>query len=131
MEQKIEYEWRPSYYQTYLKIGHDCANKKNNGKKLQQTKVWKPAANKQIVEEIKEDTLPKPNEEEYNKDKVDEEESLQKETATDWTLVTSSRVDKGKRVMIETSKNSFVPYQNAFTPLRNGECPREETSHDQ
>lgn len=41
LEQKIEYEWRPKYCHTCLKIGHDCAAP-NRVPMQRAKKVWKP-----------------------------------------------------------------------------------------
>ncbi|XP_058759684.1 uncharacterized protein LOC131632999 [Vicia villosa] len=43
-EQKIEYEWRPKYCQTCLKIGHDCATRKVNEHPKPKQKVWQEKA---------------------------------------------------------------------------------------
>ena len=55
-----------------------------------------------------------------------EQDEPHKETQNEWTVVTSGKVDRGKRAMIHTPKSSFGPYQNSniFTPLRIGDCPK-------
>ena len=114
MEQKIEYEWRPSYCQSCLKIGHDCATKKVPGKKLVQ--VWKPtkqteetlnrnkptetkAAKK--IEEKQEET-----QKEQEEPQKDQEEPNQEPNPAEWTVITSRRMERGKREMIHTPKSS-------------------------
>ena len=133
MEQKIEYEWRPSYCQSCLKIGHDCAIKKVPGKKLVQ--VWKPT--KQTEETLNrnkptETKAAKKIEEKQEEPQKDQEEPNQELNPAEWTVITSRRMEKGKREMIHTPKSSFVPYQNTntFTPLRIGDCPKGNTPFD-
>ncbi|KAI5385357.1 hypothetical protein KIW84_072091 [Lathyrus oleraceus] len=88
MEHNIENEWKMSYFQTCLKIGHDCALKKQPMKKAQTTKVWKPATNKPSVEEDIEDMNPKPNVEENNNNMEGEKETTMNITADNWIVVT-------------------------------------------
>ena len=42
-----------------------------------------------------------------------EQDEPHKETQNEWTVVTSGKVDRGKRAMIHTPKSSFGPYQNS------------------
>ena len=140
VEQKIEYEWRPMYCQSCLKIGHDCAIKKGPGKKLIQEKVWKPTKQNEatqneekpmnvVIKSAKQQEEPQKKQEEPQKKQEEpqrEQDEPHKETLNEWTVVTSGKVDRGKRAMIHTPKSSFGPYQNSniFTPLRIGDCPK-------
>ena len=140
VEQKIEYEWRPMYCQSCLKIGHDCAIKKGPGKKLIQEKVWKPTKQNEVtqneekpmnvvIKSAEQQEEPQKKQEEPQKKQEEpqrEQDEPHKETQNEWTVVTLGEVDRGKRAMIHTPKSSFGPYQNSniFTPLRIGDCPK-------
>ncbi|XP_058783636.1 uncharacterized protein LOC131658346 [Vicia villosa] len=102
-EQQIEYEWRPKYCQTCLKIGHDCATKKTTGQPKHQQRVWQkkvPAPENKNLEEVREEA-PK-------KDNIPSEE--------EWTQVASSRTDKAKKKINFTPPKDLI-VQNVFTPL--------------
>ncbi|CAK8577790.1 unnamed protein product [Lathyrus sativus] len=51
LEQKIEYEWKPVYCQSCLRISHDCTLKKNAQQKPPPTKLWKPINSNKPMEE--------------------------------------------------------------------------------
>ena len=139
-KKKIEYEWRPMYCQSCLKIGHDCAIKKGPGKKLLQEKVWKPTKQNEatqneeepmnvVIKSAEQQEEPQKKQEEPQKKQEEpqrEQDEPHKETQNEWTVVTLGEVDRGKRAMIHTPKSSFGPYQNSiiFTPLRIGDCPK-------
>ncbi|XP_058774240.1 uncharacterized protein LOC131648504 [Vicia villosa] len=106
-EQKVEYEWKPKYYQSCLRIGHDCAVKKPTGKQKPQQKAWQPVR-KQIVPVEEGTTL-----------EVVVDEPVQgdskKATYEGWTQVIS-RTDKAKKKIIFTPPED-MDVLNVFTPL--------------
>ncbi|KAG4975510.1 hypothetical protein JHK86_034984 [Glycine max] len=110
------------------------------GKKLIQEKVWKPTKQNEVtqneekpmnvvIKSAEQQEEPQKKQEEPQKKQEEpqrEQDEPHKETQNEWTIVTSGKVDRGKRAMIHTPKSSFGPYQNSiiFTPLRIGDCPK-------
>ncbi|CAK8533411.1 unnamed protein product [Lathyrus sativus] len=129
-EQRIEYEWRTKFCQTCLKIRHNCDLKKHSGKKIQPDMIWKPVASKNTKTQLEGEVSKNSIEEELSKVKRGDLE-LENNAMDTWTTVTSGRMDKGKKAMIQTLKSSFVAYQKSFTPLRIGEGSMGDNNFDQ
>ncbi|XP_058776169.1 uncharacterized protein LOC131650479 [Vicia villosa] len=114
-EQKIEYEWRPKYCQTCLKIGHDCATKKTIGQPKPQQRIWQkkpPDPENKAVEGIGVEAPKKDN----------------SPTEEDWTQIGSNRNDKAKKKINFTPPEDLI-VQNVFTPLGIGVNLVGETSN--
>ncbi|XP_058774580.1 uncharacterized protein LOC131648869 [Vicia villosa] len=113
IEQRIEYEWKPLYCHSCLKVGHDCSVKKVSVK--QAPKVWKPKL------KTDEPGVVEPPANIGKSDKPGEENETQKESHSEenWTVVTK----KGKTPMATPKDNSAVLFPNPFTHLRIGDCP--------
>ncbi|XP_058783726.1 uncharacterized protein LOC131658451 [Vicia villosa] len=111
-EQKIDYEWRPKYCHTCLRIGHDCSLKQPNGQQKLVQKLWRPKG--QSKDQVAEG---------QQLDKKEEAPLSEKnEPVEEWTTVSSNRTDKAKKKIIFTPVNE-MPVQNVFTPLGIGTVP--------
>ncbi|XP_058733882.1 uncharacterized protein LOC131605554 [Vicia villosa] len=120
-DQKVEYEWRPKYCQTCLRIGHDCAMKKVA---VKQPKVWQkkpdaPAVASKAQEKEIVKTTHAPTLDDGIPINLPEEK---------WTTVTTSKSDKAKK-KINFSPTIDMIVQNVFTPLGIGGCPGGESSN--
>ncbi|CAK8560569.1 unnamed protein product [Lathyrus sativus] len=94
------------------------------------SKVWKPVTKKlNIVHQ--EDNSQVPREEEKASEVSEGKTPEPVKPSEDWTIVTSRKVDKGNKDMSHTPNNSFMKYQNLFTPLRIGDYPRGDNNLDQ
>ncbi|XP_058726469.1 uncharacterized protein LOC131597821 [Vicia villosa] len=116
-QQKIEYEWRPKYCQTFLKIGHDCSNKKGNGQQKPQQRVWKPTRkpNEIVLEEKKLEIITEePIIEDTKPNNATPEEN--------WTIISANRTDRAKKMIMFTPANDML-VQKVFTPLGIGDNP--------
>ncbi|XP_058766770.1 uncharacterized protein LOC131640389 [Vicia villosa] len=116
IEQKVEYEWRPRYCHSCLKVGHDCSQQKAPIKQV--PKVWK-------MKDKAEDPKQGESVETHNfiaspSNTAVEVPDEQKDASNEdnWTVVTK----KGKTPMA-TPRNDPVIFTNPFTHLRIGDGP--------
>ncbi|XP_058722959.1 uncharacterized protein LOC131594767 [Vicia villosa] len=112
-EQKIEYEWRPKYCQTCLKIGHDCATRKMNEHPKPKQRVWQEKAKEPETK---------------GEDNGGKEATQAAPEVEVWTQVGSSKNDKAKKKIVFSPPEDLV-VQNIFTPLGIGVSLRGEPSN--
>ncbi|XP_058725788.1 uncharacterized protein LOC131597091 [Vicia villosa] len=122
-KQKIEYEWRPKYCQSCLRIGHDCSNKKVTGQQKPLQRVWKQTTkpNENVIEENKLDTKAEGTIPEINKPSNTSQDE-------NWALVNTNGNDKAKKKIVFTPPGNTMLVQNPFTPLGIGDNPEGESS---
>lgn len=141
VEQRIEYEWKPKYCHSCLKIGHDCSVKNPGGKPKQL--IWKPVALKPIPEEK---PVCEQEKETTSSVEVEQEKEITSSVVTPdgpgeeiktlgvnppWTLVTSNKADRGKKHLKTNRDEGTDLFNNTFTPLRTGASLIGESSFHQ
>ncbi|XP_058746627.1 uncharacterized protein LOC131619555 [Vicia villosa] len=114
-EQKIEYEWRPRYCHSCLRVGHDCSQQK-----IKQTpKVWKMKDKAEAVNQGEKVETHNTNASPSHTKPGEAEEPKETTTDENWTVVTK----KGKTPMANPKIDNPVLYTNPFTHLRIGDGP--------